>query len=229
MKIGVGGCSHSSSGYGKPWHFYMGNKFDAKIVISSSSGQANEINIEKVKYIFEKNPDLDYFVLQLTEPSRFLLPLREDKKEDLIFLESPDTFNGMKFYSAKYNQNDQIIRKLTKIDVKFNDFFKNHVYTSDFNVKYKLIHTMMSIQHLSDHYNKKMIFFSWFVDVKKIAHSIGYESIINKMNVLDGCVDTFIKENNVQSLPNDSHYGSESHEMIFNQYIYPQIKDIIKQ
>ncbi len=74
-----------------------------------------------------------------------------------------------------------------------------------------------------------MIFFSWFVDVKKIAHSIGYESIINKMNVLDGCVDTFIKENNVQSLPNDSHYGSESHEMIFNQYIYPQIKDIIKQ
>ena len=32
MKIGVGGCSHSSSDYGQPWHEFMGREYSSEIV-----------------------------------------------------------------------------------------------------------------------------------------------------------------------------------------------------
>jgi hypothetical protein len=60
MKIGVGGCSHSSTGYGYPWHKFMGQRYSAKIIKSSTSGGGNEANVEKIKYIFDENPDLDF-------------------------------------------------------------------------------------------------------------------------------------------------------------------------
>ena len=49
MKIGVGGCSHSSAAYGYPLHKFMGQKFSAKIIKSSTSGGGNETNVEKIK------------------------------------------------------------------------------------------------------------------------------------------------------------------------------------
>jgi hypothetical protein len=85
----------------------------------------------------------------------------------------------------------------------------------------------MSIQHLANYYNKKIIFFSWFVDVKELAQSVGYQHIIEKMTILDGYVMDFVKRNNIPALPRDSHYGTTSHEIIFNDYIYPQLKNLI--
>jgi hypothetical protein len=31
----------------------------------------------------------------------------------------------------------------------------------------------------------------------------------------------------IKSLPNDSHYDSDAHKIIFNDYIHPQLKELI--
>jgi hypothetical protein len=142
-------------------------------------------------------------------------------------LENPTTFNGLKYYTAIGGKNDERLKKRTNIDVKFDQLFKNHIYVSDYNTKYKFLHTMMSIQYLANHYNKKMIFVSWFVDVKELAESIGYEHIIKNMTILDGHIQKFINENNIPSIPQNSHYDSDAHKIIFNDYIHPQLKELI--
>jgi hypothetical protein len=228
MKIGVTGCSHSSPGYGNPWHHYMGQKLNATIIKSSSSGQGNEMNIEKIRYIFENNKDLDFFVVQLTEPSRFVLPIGKCTEKEQHVLQSFNCFNGIKFFSLKHSGNDKQIKESTNADIRFDSFFRDFVYVSDFNTKYKLMHTMMSIQYLADFYQKKLIFFSWFVDVKEIAISINYEHIINKMIILDGYVEKFAKENKLPYIPRNSHYASNEHEIIYNDFIHPQLEKIIK-
>ena len=229
MTIGVGGCSHSSHAYGEPWHTFMGQKLGAKIIVSNTSGGGNETNVEKIKYIFDNNPDLDYFVLQLTEPSRFVFSIGdvENKNDELYILESPYGFRDVKFYTAIGGGNDKRLNQLTNVDVKFDRLFLDHIYTSTYNTKYKFLHTLMSIQHLADFYNKKIIFVSWFVDVKEIAKSIDYEQIIEKMTILDGYVEDFIKKNGIPRLPKNGHYGTNSHDIIFNEYIYPQLKKLI--
>ena len=70
MKIGVQGCSHSSDTYGHPWHYYLGQQYGADIKFGASSGSGNEINIEKVKMLINRYPDMKTFILQLTDPSR---------------------------------------------------------------------------------------------------------------------------------------------------------------
>lgn len=230
MKIGVGGCSHSSHDYGDPWHEFMRRKLGSKIIVSSTSGGGNEINVEKIKYILDTEPDLDFFVLQLTEPSRFVFGMEDfnhsHEKTDCVLAKST-YFNGVKYYTAIGNNNNQRLKERTNIDVKFDQLFKNHIYVSDYNTKYKFLHTLMSIQHLANHYNKKIIFFSWFVDVKEMAQSVGYQHIIEKMTILNGNVMDFIKKNKIKSIPKNGHYGTDSHEIIFNDYIYPQLKNLI--
>ncbi len=230
MKIGVGGCSHSSSAYGYPWHKFMGRKLDAEIIKSSTSGGGNETNIEKVRYIFKNNPDLDFFVLQLTEPSRFVFGMDDfdnSHEKKSCHLDSPTAFNGVKYYTAIGGNNNDRLKKRTNIDTNFDMLFKNHIYISDYNTTYKFLHTLMSLQFLANHYNKKIIFMSWFVDVKELAQSVGYEDIIKDMTILDGYVQGFINKNKIPSIPQNGHYDTDAHEIIFNDYIYPQLKNLI--
>jgi hypothetical protein len=86
---------------------------------------------------------------------------------------------------------------------------------------------MMSIQYLADYYQKKLIFFSWFVDIKKIATSINYDHVIDKMIILDGYVEKFAKENKVPYIPHNSHYSSNEQEIIYNDFLHPQLEKII--
>jgi hypothetical protein len=230
MKIGVGGCSHSSSDYGLPWHEFMGREYSSEIVKSWTSGGGNESNVEKVKYIFENHPDLDFFVLQLTEPSRLVFGIDDFKYSSEKFdcdLKNQTTFNGVKYYTAIGSGNDERLKKRTNIDVKFDEIFTNHIYISDYNTKYKFLHTLMTLQHLANHYGKKLIFISWFVDVKELAKSIGYQDIIKNMIILDGYVEEFIERNKISRIPVNGHYDTNAQETIFNNYIHPQLKNLI--
>jgi hypothetical protein len=47
------------------------------------------------------------------------------------------------------------------------------------------------------------------------------------MNVLKGSVNDFINDNNIKGIPDNGHYGSEEHKRIFEEYINPQLKNII--
>ena len=85
----------------------------------------------------------------------------------------------------------------------------------------------MSIQHVCNFYDVKIIFISWFVDLQSLAKEIGYSDILDKMNVLKGTVTDFIDKNKIMGIPGNGHYGSEEHKRIFEEYINPQLKNII--
>lgn len=228
MKIGISGCSHSSRFYGNPWHHYMGLKLNAEIIESSSSGAGNEMNFEKVKYILDTNPDLDLFVLQVTEPARLVLGLNGvdkmifPKRKDVNMFDGSE-FNGQIYYTFNTVENEDNIKRLLKKEFKVDDFFINHSITSEYNLNLKVFHTILGIQQLCNFYNKKIIFFSWFVDLHELAKTNGYYDIIKNLNIIPGYVDDFAINNNIERIPNDGHYNSNNSERIYNEYIHDEL------
>jgi hypothetical protein len=225
MKIGVGGCSHSSTLYGNPWWYYLGEDLNSTMIPTSSGASGNEKNIEKLKYIFETYHDIDLFVYQITEPTRFVVGIETPPKKIDDYLNDMGGEEDVPYYTFNgFGNNDRILERYG-MKINFDEFFVKKIFTSDYNMKYKIFHTLMSIQYLSDLYQKKIIFFSWFLDIHKLAKESGYEKIVNNMKILNGCVTDFIKENNLPRLPKDSsHYGSETHEKIYFDYLKPQLK-----
>ena len=230
MKIIAGGCSHSSFLYGNQWHYYMGERMDVEIISFSSGASGNEMNIEKIKSLLDKNLDIDILVIQLTEPSRFVFglnPKRPLKYGDLFYLHSNGLDEGTKYHTFTGHENEEIIKKRFNYDIKFDKFFNEQIVLSEYNSKLKIFHTMMTINELCKIYNKKVIFFSWFVDLHMLANEIGYDNIIQDYNILTGFVKEFIDDNKIKMNPLNGHYGSEEHKKIFDEFIYPQLKNLI--
>ena len=243
MKIGVSGCSHSTPSYGKSWVNFLSEKYNPKIIETFASGVGNEIHIEKIKYIFENHKDLDFHIFQLTDPSRLVLGIDGNNIIDeyknrfgisnvnLDQLCSERFFKNASYYTFTVRDSaTQIDRVLKNVNpIQINDFFVNHILTSEYNLNLKVFHTLMTLQTLSEFYNKKILFFSWFVDIKELAEKSGYADIIKNMNIIDGYVEDFTKKNKVPKLSVDNyHYGSESQEIIFKEYLEKPIEDFIK-
>jgi hypothetical protein len=227
MKIGIGGCSHSSTSYGNPWWHYMGKDMDAEIIPISSGASGNEKNIEKIKYVFETNPDLDLFIYQITEPARLVVGIDTNPIDIKKYLND----NGGEVWDPYYTffgpGNDERLMKRYGIKTEFDEFFMNKMITSDYNMKYKFFHTLMSIQYMSDLYGKKIIFFSWFFDLQKLAVDSNHTKTIEKMNIIDSNVEKFIRDRNLPRLEDKSHLGSDSHMVIYNDFIKPRLKNLI--
>lgn len=230
MKIGVTGCSHSSKNYGgQPWWYHMGETLNAEIISSSSRGGSNEINIEKVKFIIETNPDLDLFVFQLTHPARMSLGAKFIKSDERG-LHSPTDVNGVKYISFTTVRNDKSFEtefsKWYDTD-KILDFIYQQPIISKYNLEIKILHTILLVHHICESYGKKVIFFSWYEDIHKLAEKSGYLELIKKIRILYGTVEEFTKKHNVPPIPKDSHFGNESQKIIFDEFIYPQLKNLI--
>ena len=221
-EIGVIGCSHSSYDYGNPWHYYIPKKYGNMFIdYVCTSGSGNEYNIEKIKHKLDANPKIKTYIIQLTEPSRLDIGMdnMDYVYDDLVYRSLPE----IPHITLRMNTFDDDLSNYISKKYEINEFFKNHVLGSNYNLNYKIFHTIMSITQLCKFYDVEPIFFSWFVDLKKIAKEIRYTNIIEKINILDGCVLDFIEENKIKPLKN-LHYDSESHEKIFEEYIYPQLK-----
>jgi hypothetical protein len=228
MKIGITGCSHSARHWGNPWHHYMGLKLNAEIIESSSPGAGNEMNFEKIKFILDNNLDLNLFVVQLTEPGRLVMGLNNvDEslfpKRKKIDLNLPLEFNGSYYYTFNSGENNQNIQNLLKKNIQIDEFIINHTFTSDYNLKFKIFHTILGIQQLCNLYNVKVIFFSWMLDLCDLVNSAGYGNIIHNFNIIPGCVDEFVLKNNIERIPNDGHFNSENSERIYNEFIHNKL------
>jgi hypothetical protein len=230
MKIGVTGCSHSSRNYGgQPWWYHMGETLNAEIIDSSSRGGSNEFNIEKVKFIIDNNPDLDLFVFQLTHPARIMMGVSHIKSDERG-LHSPTNVNGVKYF------NFTTMRNVKAFESEFSnwydaekvlDFIYQQSTISTYNLEYKILHTILLVFHICESYGKKVVFFSWYTDIHELAKKSGYLELIKKIPILYGTVADFTKNNNVPSIPKDSHFGNESQKIIFDNFIYPQLKNLI--
>jgi len=239
LNIGIAGCSHSGYSYGNPWSYYMSQNLGAQIIDVSASGVGNEMMIEKMKLTLDTH-ELDFYVFQIIEPSRLVLGLNgNDPQEefDKFFPEAKYNkknlacwrqTNGISYFTFQQSISNNDINKLIDGNYDVADFMRNHIITSDFNMKIKVFHTLMAIQNLFNYYNKKILFFSWSVDIKKLAKEVGYEKIINSMNIMDGSVESFATQRNLKPLSDTNfHYGSESQKIIYEEFLHNNIVEFI--
>lgn len=240
MKIGISGCSHSSYNWGNPWHYYMAKEFKADVISTCSPGAGNEMNFEKMRYIIETyNPD--YFIFQLSDPSRLVMGInnwvyehegnRNQMLPNLNLYEQmthSQFFKDLCFYTFNAHENEKNLEKIFEKKLPVDDFMINHVITSTYNIEYKVFMTMCAIKFICDFYGIPLIFFSWFVDINELSKKSGYTNILEKMNIVPGCVIDFINDNKLEAIPGDGHYGSDEHRKIYQEYLNPYIKTIIK-
>lgn len=241
MKIGFAGCSHSTSDYGMSWAEYMKKDLICQTVDVSVSGTSNEFLIEKIKKMLEIHKDINFFIVQLTDPMRLHFGLDgydvkiENKMYqinllDFEYINHHRTTNNIVSYNLLINGGQDINKILgSNYNEDFLNFIRERVMTSDFNLKIKIFHTLMTIQHLCNFYNKKVLFFSWYVDIKNLAKESGYSDIINNMNIVDGCVKDFSEKNDIDIYKVDiTHFNSEGHKIIYENYIKPNLNEFIK-
>ena len=227
MKIGVSGCSHSCEIYGKPWWHFLGEEYNAEIISSSSGASGNEKNVEKIKYILETNPDLDLFIYQITEPARCVMGIETEKIDVSEYLHDHGADIRVPYYTFFGMGNDSRIKDRYYYDIKFDKFFTQKIMVSDYNMNLKVFHTLMSIQYLADLYGKKIIFFSWFLDLQNLAHNSGHSKSISNMTILKGCAEDYINQNNIPRVSDkDVHLGTESQRALFHGYLKPQLEKL---
>lgn len=242
MKIGYVGCSHSTNCYGLSWAHHMKEDLKCETVDISCSGASNEFLIEKIKKILETKKDVDFYIVQLTEISRYMIglygnnPMNEYENNYFIQgyynhnnLSCHRTTNGISYYNFLINSGDDLNDLLyTNYSKDIKRFFQNHILISDYNLKIKIFHTLLTIKSLFDFYNKKVLFFSWNTDIIELAKENEYGDVIKEFDIIDGCVVNFTKEKKLS--PSDSiHYDTESHKIIYNEFIKSNINDFIKK
>ncbi len=239
LNIGVAGCSHSGYGWGNPWTYYMSKNLDCKIIDVTTSGTGNEMMIEKMKLTLDTHK-IDFYVFQIIEPSRLVLGLNgNDPKEEYkkYFPELKYTGDeiccwrqtkGISYFTFQQSFSNEDVNKLINKQYDISEFIRNHIVTSDFNMKIKVFHTLMAIQNLFNYYNKKILFFSWSVDIKKLAKEVGYEKIVDSMDIMDSSVESFVKQRNLKTISNTNfHYGSESQKIIYEEFLHDNIVEFI--
>lgn len=238
MKIAFAGDSHSTNVYGKCWSSYLKDDLNCEMVDISCAGVGNEMLIEKIKYVLD-NDNVDYFIFQLTDPSRLVLGLSgNDVEEEYTKYQVVDYYhqnincyretNKISYNTFKVLENEDYINKVLNTNyVDVQKFMDNHVLISDFNLRIKIFHTLMAIQFLIESYGKKILFFSWFVDIKEMSKQSKYEHILERINILDGCVEDFAKKNKLDKHSDGFHYGSNAHKIIYEEFLSNYIKNFI--
>ena len=237
MKIAYAGCSHSTNMYGKSWANHLVDDLNCDYVDISVSGGSNELLIEKIKKILDKNPEVDFYFMQLTDPSRLTLGLYgnnpekeyecygKDYKYNPSSISNERVTNNISYLNIKLNQNDDNLYEILNKRYKVMDFFNNHILISDFNLKIKIFHTLLTLKSLFDFYNKKCLFFSWAVDIIKLSEEVGYREIIKSLNIVPDSFLGFVKQNQLEKyLVDSTHFSTEAHKMfyedILKKYVY---------
>ena len=136
--------------------------------------------------------------------------------------------NGISYYNFLINNDNDLNNLLeTNYNEDFLHFIKNHVIISDYNLKIKIFHTLLTIKGLFDYYNKKVLFFSWNTDIIKLADENGYGDIIKQFNIIEGSVIDFANKNNLKKVDN-IHYGTDEHKIIYDEFLKSHINKFIK-
>jgi len=239
MRIGFAGCSHSTKAYGISWPYFLKEDKNCDLVDISCSGASNEFLIEKIKKTLEKEDNVDFYIVQLTELSRYMIGLYGnnpiDEYENTFYrnynennISCHRTTNGISYYNFLINSGGDINNLLkTNYHYDFLKFIRNHVLISDYNLKIKIFHTLLIMKGLFDFHNKKVLFFSWNSDIIKLAEESGYSEIIKQFNIIEGSVIDFANKNNLKKVDN-IHYGTEAHRLIYNQFLKSHIDNFIE-
>ena len=226
MRFGAVGCSHTSRGYGEPWPVHLGKEIGATPIIASSNGAGNSMFIEKVRKM--STDDIDLMIVQITEPTRITTGLAQfqDQSHTSRFNDEYNDggkFEGIGYYTWNSFSNDPLFKDLG-YDTKIDKFWQREIMTSRW-CYVNTVHSMLAMQYICESKSIPIIFFSWFLPFEQIIPK-QYEWLYSKMNLISDCAETFMRKNQIKSLP-DNHYGSEAHYTLVTKWLCRQIKDFV--
>jgi len=241
-KLATIGCSHSSYFAGQPWPVFLKEELQCELIIANSPGAGNEMNLEKVKFLVDQNPDL--LIIQLTDPIRFTVGLYQQKElrsgrvafitpeilTDPSYLEGSHHYNGQLYYTFNVQDNDDNLRSLTGYDnIAVDHFIINHVIPSNYNLYNKILHTMSAMSFMAQKKNVPVVFFSWSVDIHKIIADNGYSDIFKDLKIIPGYIEEFVASRKLKPVPQgmlgDGHHGPENQKIICNDYVLPYLTE----
>lgn len=233
--IATVGCSHSSDMVGTSWPVFLKEHLNCNHTMAFSMGAGNEMNLEKIKFLVDQNPDL--LIVQLTEPSRFTMALTAQDNhiwprnaKNKTWLTSDHYYNGQIYYTFNAHENADNLKRLlvqhrNQSFQCVDDFIINHVLLSDYNLYYKILHTMSSIAFLAEKKNVPVVFFSWCVDIHELISQHGYAEVFKDLLIIPSYIEQFVKHRKLDPIPHGTfgagHHGSENQKIIMEEYILP--------
>ena len=241
MKVAFVGDSHSTNAYGNSWAYHMKEDTNWETFDISCPGVGNEMFIEKIKIALENYSDIDFYIVQLTDPTRLVTGIQgNDVKDEYKNLLNNQWFennlncvretNGVSYYTFKMNEEDGYLNKLLKKNYSIMEFIENHILISDFNTNIKIFHTLMALQNLFNFYDKKVLFFSWYVNIVELSKKIGYNRIVDNMSIINGSVMEYGGKVNLKYSDGDiTHYDTESHKKLYEKFLKPEIIKFIEK
>jgi hypothetical protein len=213
---------------GLAWPNFLEENLKCTVDMAHSTGAGNEMNIEKVKHLLNNSPDL--LIVQLTDPGRYTVgianPVAPKNSKDLI---DSHFIRSSCYYTFNPHSNNENIEQTIGRKVDVDDFIINHVITSDYNLNYKIMHTISTMAFLARAKNVPIVFFSWCVDIHGMISKYGYTDFFRDLLIIPGYIEEFVAENNLLPVPH-GEYGAGHHsyvnqKRICQEYILPYLKE----
>lgn len=223
LKIATLGCSHSSDIWGLSWADWLAKSLNKELLRAASPGAGNAFYLEKLHAII-KQPEVDLIVIQLTSPERIVLGSTYQQK-NIEGYNSGYTFNSIGCQTWTAYHNNEHILKNTGEDINIDKIWAREVAFSNW-VYYKFNQDIALMQLLCDQFNKKCIFWSWFIPMEN-AFAPEYNWLKRKISWVPGCSMTWLKKEFPFAKTDNGHYDSEAHRKLTEEWLFPEIKKFI--
>lgn len=224
------GCSHSSHMVGLSWPDFLKEDLSCMLNMAYSSGAGNEMNLEKVKHLLNNTPDL--LIVQLTDPARLTTGIYNPSAtipNDVETLTNSYYIGNSCYYTFNPHDNNQNLENLIGRTINADDFIIKNVLLSDYNLYYKVMHTISSMAFLAKAKNVPVVFFSWSVDIHELISQHGYTEFFKDLLIIPSYIEQFVKDRKLSPIPHGSfgsgHHGPANQKIISQEFIMPYLKE----
>jgi hypothetical protein len=189
------------------------------LIRASSPGAGNSFYIEKIHHCL-KSFSVQNVVVQLSESTRVVTGFTEFENTADVDIESPQSVGDLSCYTWNIHDNESNIKRITGKTAKIDDVWFKQVSSSKW-IDYKVMQDIMTIQYLCDSYNVPVLFWSWFRPMEDLFIE-QYKWLEDKINWLPGCAIDYIHNHQIKPGP-DGHWGTDAHNQLVDDWLYPQI------
>lgn len=232
MKIGTLGCSNSSDLVGDSWPVVLGNRLNCEIIQWASIGSGNEaLMVEKLCTMVQHKPD--FIIIQLSGISRCTMSLnglqrRINYKDDAM---SGHHWEGQGYYT--FNIHDNIPSLKNWINMNWTKEQDDNLFkflVTDYNMEFKIFHTLSTIQSIGIYSSIPIYIWSWFDDIGHILDKYPkWKPLINTNNMMMGRpISDVLYENfgrNSEYIAPCHHWYRPAHEFITDSFLLPFLKE----
>jgi len=215
------GDSHCTDLYGQSWADHLAALKNYKLVRAGSAGAGNAYYIEKLHYAL-KNNKVDLCVIQLSEPTRIVTGFKAYERPGFEnSLDNQHSINDIGCYTWNAYNNDRNFKSLLGTDTSVDEVWIPQVSLSKW-VDYKVMQDVMTMQYLCETFNTPCVFWSWFVPMENLFIE-PYSWLKEKIKWIPYAGNNWYRDNNVKSIPNDGHFGTEANLRLTKEWLIPEL------